>query len=558
MKRIGTAAALMLQAVLGASLVAATAQTAQGSGGAIGTARIDSGRLSGAGGRDPSITVFKGIPYAAPPVGALRWRPPAPVKPWPGIRKADAFGAVCPQPASRTAGFSMSEDCLTANVWTGARSASERRPVFVWIYGGAFIEGHGSNPQFDGEGLARKGVVVVTFNYRLGALGFLATPELSRESGHNASGNYGIMDDIALLKWVRRNIAAFGGDPNRVTIAGQSAGAGSVGFLAMSPLAKGLFQRSIAESQVRYPRDLELRYLNTSWRSLKNAEASGVKFAQEHGAPMAKALRALSWQQLLEGSDTVDADVYTGSSSKPPLFRPVIDGWIIPKTYSQTYAAGTQSQVMYAAGNNLDESGAVPETAFARLRASPNAARAGAPHTSVTLDTYRTWARGKFGPMADAFLKLYPAGNDQEAALANNAAARDNSRISTWLWGTEWTKTVKKPVFTYFWTHALPGPTREMRGAFHGSEINYMFNNLYATDLPWTDEDRKIGDIMSSYWANIAARGDPNGPGLPVWPAYDPAKPLVMEVGDRFGPIPVASPERIDFWKRFFATQDAW
>ena len=537
-----------IPALLAASLLPAAAQA---------QVRIDTGLLSGVAGRDPAITVYKGIPYAAPPVGDLRWAAPAPAKPWRGVRKADKFGDLCPQLTQGPATQPMSEDCLTANIWTGAKP-KDRRPVFVWIYGGGFSQGTGSAPQFDGEGLARKGVVVVTFNYRLSVLGFLATPELSRESGHNASGNYAILDDVALLRWVRRNIAAFGGDPDNVTIAGQSAGAGSVGFLSISPLARGLFKRGIAESHARHPGDPELRYLATSWRPLDTAEAAGAKFAAAHGARSLAELRALPWQTLLEGSDAFDPSVETGSTARPPLFRPTVDGWAIPFSYSQTYAHGAQNPVGIIAGNNRDETGAVPETAFAALRARNDAGRPGAPQVNVTLAAYTGWARHKFGALTDEFLRLYPAANDEDAALMNNAASRDNSRVSTYLWGIEWTKTAKQPVFTYTWGHAPPGPSHDMRGAYHGSEIDYVFNNLYATDLPWTDDDRRIAEIMSSYWVNIATRGDPNGPGLPLWPAYDPASPTVMELGDHFGPIPVASAEKIDFWRRFFATQQAW
>jgi para-nitrobenzyl esterase len=223
--------------------------------------KTEAGLLAGVPGRDAAITVDKGVPYAAPPVGDLRWKAPQPPILWQGVRKADQFGKTCPQTGPKD---NMSEDCLFANLWTGATSATERRPVLVWIYGGGFSGGSGSNQQFDGEALAKKGAVVVTFNYRLGALGFLATPELSKESGHNASGDFGLLDDIAMLQWVHKNIASFGGDPDRVTIFGQSAGAGSVGFLAMSPLAKGLFQRAIEESHARYSRDTELRYLSVS------------------------------------------------------------------------------------------------------------------------------------------------------------------------------------------------------------------------------------------------------------------------------------------------------
>lgn len=541
-----------------APLVAALSLATAGGGSAAITQPVttSSGLVSGVPARDPTVTVFKGIPYAAAPVGDLRWRAPQPAQPWQGVRQADQFGNNCPQAMGDPA--KMSEDCLTVNVWTAASSAKERRPVFVWIYGGAFTQGAGSDPTFDGEGLARKGVIVITFNYRLGALGFLATPELSAESGHQASGNYGLLDDIAVLKWIQANVAAFGGDPNRVTIAGQSAGAGSVGFLSMSPLAKGLFKRAILESHARYPRDLELRYLSVSWRSLKHAETSGVDFAASRGAHSLAELRAMPWNQLIVGGDIADPDVYTGSNARPPLFRPVVDGWVLPNDYNDTFEKGLQNKVSIIAGNNHDETGAVPETAFDRLRAHAGPPRPGAPRPSMTLVDFQAAARTKFGAMADEFLKLYPATTDQEAALQSNASARDNSRVSTYLWGTLWTKHVKMPVYTYFWTHAPPGPDHDMRGAYHGSEINYVFDNLYATDRPWTDQDRQIADTMSSYWANFVIKGNPNGKGLPTWPAYNPKRAQVMVLGDSYGPMPVADKARLDFWKRFFQTQDAW
>jgi para-nitrobenzyl esterase len=527
---------------------------------APGPINVESGLLTGAVGRDPSISVFRGIPYAAPPVGPLRWRPPATPLAWNGVRNADQFGPACPQPGGEMAkGLAQSEDCLTLNIWTNAKSGdTEKRPVYVWIYGGGFIGGTGASPQFDGEALARKGVVVVTFNYRVGVLGFLATPELSRESGHGASGNYGLLDDIAALQWVKRNIAAFGGDPDKVTIGGQSAGAGSVGFLTLSPLAKGLFRAGIAQSHARYPRDTELRYLSVSWRPLKTAEEAGRHYAQQHGASSLEELRAMPWEKLIEGSATIDADVETGSDGKPPLFRPVVDGWVIPQSYWDSYQASAQQPIAYVAGNNKDETGAVPETAFATLRASTTPPRAGMPQTSLTVAQFKASAQRKFGTLAGEFLKLYPARTDDEAALQNNTAARDNSRISTWLWGTLWRKGNQHLLHTYFWTHAMPGPQHDLRGAFHGSEIAYAFDSLDAIDLPWTQDDRRIAETMSSYWANIIKTGDPNGPGLPNWPAYDPHLPQVMELGDHFVPIPVASTERIAFWKRFYATQPAW
>jgi para-nitrobenzyl esterase len=522
--------------------------------------KIETGLVAGVPGRDGSITVYKGLPYAAPPVGPLRWRPPAAPAAWEGVRKADSFGPACPQPGGEMArGMPQSEDCLTLNVWTGARpGTAEKRPVYVWIYGGGFIGGTGASPEFDGEALARKGIVVVTFNYRVGVLGFLATPELSRESGHGASGNYGLLDDIAALKWVQQNIAAFGGDPARVTIGGQSAGAGSVGFLSMSPLARDLFRASIAESHARDPHDTELRYLSVSYRPLASAEQAGMRYAEAHDAHSLADLRAMPWQQLIEGSNTIDASVEAGGTGKPPLFRPVVDGWVVPNGYADTYAKRSQNKVTFVAGNNSDETGAVPETAFATLRAQKAPPRAGMPQVSVTLADYVAAARRKFGPLADDFLRLYPAHDDRQAALQNNAAARDNNRISTWMWGTLWTQGDDRPVYTYFWTHAPPGPGHDMRGAFHGSEITYAFDSLDAVDRPWTADDRRIATLMSSYWSNIIRTGDPNGPGLPAWPRYSPRVPQVMALGDHFGPIAIASPAKIAFWKRFYATQPAW
>ncbi|MEV7045322.1 carboxylesterase family protein [Amycolatopsis sp. NPDC051061] len=514
--------------------------------------KTESGFVSGTPGRDRSVTVYKGVPYAAPPVGNLRWRPPAPPVRWSGVRPADVFGPRCPQPPHDPA---MSEDCLYLNVWAPATDA-QPCPVLVWIHGGGFRTGSGADPRFDGEHLARRGLVVVTFNYRLGAWGFLATPELSEESGHGGSGNYGLLDCVAVLRWVQANIAAFGGDPDRVTIAGQSAGAGSVNFLAMSPLAAGLFHRAVAQSHARYARDPELRYLATSYRTLAGAEAAGARYA---GARSLAQLRALPWQQLIddEPADT-DTDVDTGSTAKPPLFRPVVDGWVLPAGYDETYAGGRQNDVGYLAGNNLDEGGAIPESAFDDHRARGPVLRPGAPPVHVTREAHVAAARRKFGAMAEEFLLLYPAASDDDAARSHCAAVRDNARISTHLWGTRWAEHAGRPVYTYFWTHRSPAQGQDPRRASHSSEIEFVFGNLDPGGASWTGEDREIAAIMSAYWANFAATGDPNGSGLPHWPAHAADSATVMELGAHFGPIPVADPARLDFWTRFFPTQQAW
>lgn len=528
--------------------------------------RTTSGLVEGSGGRYDGVTVYRGIPYAAPPVGDLRWRAPQPPEPWDGIRQATRFGPVGPQhetPALRALGLPMGEDCLNLNVWTGAPASGERRPVLVWIYGGGFHEGTAADPAFDGERLAHQGLVVVNFNYRLGALGFLATPELSGESPDGSSGNYGLLDCIRALQWVQENIAAFGGDPDRVTIAGQSAGAGACNFLTMSPLARGLFIRVIAQSHARYSRDTELRYLSTSYATLERAERAGRDFAAERlpeGRRSLEELRALDWRRLIEDSVRADLDVDTGSRAKPPLFRPVVDGWLLPAGYEETYRNGAPNDVDYIAGNNLDEAGAVAEETIEeqRRRAATGFWRPGMPPCHVTLDDFVQSARLKFGTLADEFFGLYPAADDDEAARASNDAARDNSRISTYLWGTDWVQQSSSAVYTYFWTHRSPGAEGGIRRAFHGSEIPFVFGNVRAGEGAWTEEDEELSRMLSGYWVNFITRGDPNGSGLPRWERYTPDAATVMDLGTQFASVDVSSPRKLDFWRRFFDTQVAW
>lgn len=471
--------------------------------------RTTQGLVSGTPAALPAVTVFKGIPYAAPATGDLRWRPPQPPGAWAGVRPADTFGPICPQttrfsPLPRR--FPMSEDCLNLNVWTAAADPGERRPVLVWIYGGRFVSGSGADPLHDGSALATAGLVVVTFNYRSGVFGFLATPELSAEadraSGYAASGNLGLLDQIAALRWVQANIAAFGGDPDRVTIAGQSAGAACVLDLVNSPPAEGLLHRAIALSGARHPHDPALAYLAGSYRTLENAERQGLRFMKEHGASTIADLRDLSVHDLLIGNDV---DEPCDAAHAPPLFRPVLDGHVFPRTYAAALAAAPVNDVPIITGGTKDEDGASP------------------------------------------------LGDGQA-----NEAARDRSRVSTFLWATAWAKTARSPVYTYHWTHAPPGPDAAERGAFHGSEINYVFNNLFATARPWTDLDRRIAERVSGFVVNMAATGDPNGPGLPVWPEAEPAAPHTMLLGSMFGSTPVAPPAALDSHRRFIEALPPW
>lgn len=492
--------------------------------------KVDGGLVTGIPGRDSSILTFKGIPFAAPPVGGLRWREPQPVVAWQGVRAADKFSPGCiqnivterkPWTYEFMTHGEISEDCLYLNVWTPAKSADAKRPVYVFLYGGGFSEGSASVPVYDGEGLAKKGLVVVTINYRVGVLGYLAYPELTRESDRRASGNYGLLDQIAALRWVQRNIARFGGDVNRVTVAGQSAGGMSVHDLIASPLAKGLFQRAIVESGGS---NVDKAGLALVARSLADAEKDGVKFADAKGAASLKELRALSWQKLME------------PVPRGPRFAPIVDGYSLPAQVREIVRQGKQNDVVTLTGANTGELGGLTPT--------PG---------PVTAEMFRNRARMRFGDAADEFLKLYPAATDEEARIAQEQSVRDQALVSLFLWSRERAKTAKTKVYEYLWDHALPGPDAARYGAFHTSELPYAMNTLHMSDRPFTDADRKIADTMSSYWANFAATGDPNGKGLPHWPAVG-EKPEVMEVGDKTAPVPAAgSAAKFRFFEEFLS-----
>jgi len=434
----------------------------------------ESGLISGVPVAGGTITAYKGVPFATAPVGALRWKAPqAPAK-WAGVRAADHFGANCiqtiveekkPWTHEFMAHGEVSEDCLFLNIWTPSQVSSRARPVFVYLHGGANTEGSGSVAAYDGEGLAGKGVVMITVNYRLGVFGFLSHPELTRESGHNSSGNYALLDQIAALRWVRDNIGAFGGDPSRVTVAGQSAGAADIALLTVSPLAKGLFQREILESGGAT--------FGGAGKMLVAQEADGVKFADAKGAHSLAELRALSWKDLF-------APIQGG-----PRFGPVIDGYVLPASPIVAFAAGTENDVPTLAGYNADESGASP--------------------------------------------KGTPEAND---------AARDKQRLSTLAWASARGATAKTNSYIYYWDHTLPGPDAAQYGAFHTSEVPYVLNTLGKSDRAFTGQDRQIADTLSSYWANFAANGDPNGKGLPHWPTVREQPAMVMELGDHTAAIP--------------------
>jgi carboxylesterase type B len=485
--------------------------------------KVTGGLVSGAPGRDPSITVFKGIPFAAPPVADLRWRAPQAVVPWQGVRKADKFSASCIQNIVQehlpwTYEFmthnEISEDCLYLNVWIPAKSATDKLPVFVYIYGGAFQSGSGAVPAYDGEGLARKGLVMVTINYRVGVFGYLAYPELVEESGHHTSGNYGAQDQLAALRWVHSNIAAFGGDPNCVTIAGQSAGSISVHDLIASPLAKGLFHRAIAESGNSGIGNAGGGPM-LPHRSREEAEADGRKFAEAKGAHSLAELRSMSWQKLTEP--------IPGSSAPKLRFTPIVDGYFLPAVETDLIAQGKHNDVPVLTGANTGELGG-----------------ASGPQASFNLAAFQRMAQTRYGDLAGEFLELYPAATDEQAIAANSQSSRDRSLVGMYLWARQRAKTSKTKAYLYLWDHTMPGPDAERFGAFHSSEVPYVLNTLYTSERPLTPADHKIADMMSSYWSNFARAGDPNGPGLPLWPAVGDT-PELMEVGDHTASIPVAS-----------------
>ena len=454
---------------------------------------VDGGQIAGTS--SDGVRAYKGIPFAAPPMGDLRWKPPAAVIAWTGVKKVDTFGPPCiqqPYPATSpyaTALAPTSEDCLYLNVWSAA-GAGDKRPVMVWIHGGAWTRGSGATPTYDGAALAKKGVVVVTTNYRLGPFGFLAHPELTAESAQHSSGNYAILDHIAALKWVQKNIAAFGGNPANVTIFGESAGSWSVNVVQATPLAAGLFHRAIGESGAQFARSPRLA----------DAEQNGVALAKAVGADSLKALRA------------VPAETILGVQA----FRPGanVDAWVLPADVRSIFAQKKQNDVAVLIGSNADE-----WTTLSSPAQFPK-----------TLEDFHLRMAAQFPGLGAELNAAYPVRSAADIAGAMLALGRDQTfSLEMRTWARMVTAGGRK-AFLYQFTRVPPGPDPKL-GAYHASEIVYAFNNVAAR--PWaTDADRRLADQMSSYWVNFAATGDPNGKGLPAWTPYDPAAEPYLELGD--------------------------
>src|ERR1022692_1743765 len=479
-------------------------------------ALTESGAIAGV--RESGLNVYKGVPFAAPPVGDLRWRPPAHAAPWTGTRKTDAFAPACMQTGVSMPGETppaVSEDCLYLNIWTPAKSPQKPLPVIVWIYGGGLINGSASMPLYWGDQLAQKSVIVVTIAYRLGPLGFLALPELTRESAHHSSGNYGLMDQIAAHEWVQRNIAAFGGDAKNVTIAGQSSGSISVSILMASPLAKGLFQRAIGESGGLFePLQLGQKYL------LANAERDGEKYAASLGAASLKELRRLPASQL------------TGDGGG--IVHPVIEPYVLPVSPYEAFASGNQNDVPVLIGSNAAEARAMVDVSH---------------ETAASFDKDVERSVGQLPP---ALLAAYPHTTDGEAQQAQLGLERDlRFGWDMWTWARLQSGTGKSPVYYYSFRQKPPFPAGSVYsgwGASHFAELWYVFNHLDQDPWQWTVADEKLADEMSSYWANFARSGNPNGANLPTWPAFTNTDAKVNYLGD---PITVGDVANINSLRVF-------
>lgn len=452
-----------------------------------------------AGAESDGVRAFKGVPYAQPPVGALRWKPPQPASAWTGTRDATQFGYDCmqkPREDSHAPGFS--EDCLTLNVWMP--NSAELLPVMVWVYGGGFVDGTASLPIYDGEHLARQGVVVVSLNYRTGVFGFLAHRGLAAESPKHSAGNYGILDVIEALRWIQKNAASFGGDPGRVTVFGESAGASMLDLLLVSPMSQGLVQQAILESPGA------MRPLSTLAQAEAIADVSGPDIAT---------LRAMPAEQVLALNDRIVPPVRRLTT--PRALGPILDGWVVPLTDTEAFASGRMRHVPLIVGGNSDEG---------RLFT-----KAWPIHTAAEAHAY---AAENFAGAADAMVTLYGLGHDDGVA-SGLAYAFGDTQFNYGVRGlARGMAAVESKVWRYVFTRA---PGGEMVPPTHSEEIDYVFGNLgsrrFVPRKPMDEADRHLSDAMVEAWTRFAKTGDPNGGLLPHWPAFDPTTDAYLEFGDR-------------------------
>jgi len=480
--------------------------------------KIESGLITGYYNDNTSVTAFKGIPFAAPPIGDLRWKAPQPVKPWKGVRECTAFSPSPMQP--KPVSFLMigpefvvpqrplSEDCLYLNIWTAAKSALEKRPVMIWIYGGGFQTGGSAAAGYSGEALAEQGIIFVSFNYRLGIFGFFAHPDLTEESDHHSSGNYALMDMIAAISWVKKNISAFGGDPDRITIAGQSAGSASVNCLLASPPARGLFQGAIGESG-SFILENPILHMN----SLASAEKEGLRIATKLNATNLNALRAIPAEVLQKNAGG--------------FFAPIVDGYILPASVTEAYKKDEQTHVPLLTGWNSDEGfifGMYSKEDFSKQAAM-------------------------FGADSNLFKKYFPSTSDSQSIASQISLAVDKTMgLSQYQWALKQNEGSKTNTYLYIFTRKPPAPDDKKKfGAYHTAEIGYALHNLDSIRRAWEPPDRRLENLMSAYWVQFVKTGNPNQTGLPAWGAFSDREPHSMIFGDTITARLLPDKEALDF-----------
>jgi para-nitrobenzyl esterase len=480
--------------------------------------RVEQGIVQGS--LEDGLRVFKGVPFAAPPVGELRWKAPRPVEKWEGVKLTTGFAPSPMQAGNPPSG--KSEDCLYLNIWTPAKSAKERLPVLVWIYGGGFSFGSTAEPVYNGEKLAEKGVVVVSIAYRVGQFGFLAHPELSAENPDSVSGNYGLLDQIAGLRWIQNNIAAFGGDPGRVTIFGESAGGISVSMLCASPLAKGLFHGAISQSGGSFGPTRPTTFPGENMKILAQAEAEGEKYLQKAGVASLAELRAIE-------ADSLPMEWGMGNA------WPIVDGYVIPDDQYKLYEAGQYNDVPILVGYNSDEG-----LSFTWVK---------------TPEAFIEDVKLRYGKFADDLLKVYPVGENSVTKTARDLARDAAFGWHTWIWARLQAKTGKSEVYYYYFDQHPDYPEDSPRyghGSPHGQDVAYVFQQLDSTKQEITGSDRVISEAMGIYWTNFAKTGNPNGEGVPEWPAFSDENPVVMYLGQTPHTGPVPSEESLKVLDEYF------
>jgi para-nitrobenzyl esterase len=509
------ASAARTAVALGLLLLVASAASA-------GPVKVDGGLLEGTA--EDGLMVYRGIPFAAPPVGDLRWRAPRPAAKWTGVRKADTFGRACLQINQAIASLpAPSEDCLYLNVWTPTTRADERLPVMVWIHGGGFTAGTPPERLYHGEAIAKKGVVVVTVAYRLGVFGFLAHPALSAEGARHTSGNYGLLDMIAALQWVKKNVVAFGGDPGRVTIFGESAGGIAVSMLCASPLAKGLFQAAVSQSGGSFGPVREGGGPGENMQPLSSAQKAGAVWSSKAGAASLDDLREIPGEKLLK----------TGRGQRG-IAWPITDGWVIPDDQYKLYAAGLYNDVPVLAGYNSDE---------------------GASFGNITSrDAYVTTVRQRYDRFADRLLAVYPWGEGAARKSSRDLARDTIFGWHTWTWARLQEKTGKSKAYLYYFDQHPDFPADSRRFGFgspHAAEMAYVFDHFL--NRPPTPQDLTLSDTMITYWTNFAKTHDPNVAGLPAWPVYRDAAPQMMYLAGGPKAVPLVNPEGLKVLDDYFA-----